>query len=266
MLRIENARGGGQRIDGGINAQRGDVAREVGGGVQVREGRGRRGIGVVVGGHVDGLHGRDRALLGGGDALLQFAHFGGQVGLVSDGAGHAAEQRRNFRAGLREAENVVDEEQHVLAFFIAEILGDGQAGQADAQTGSGRLGHLAVDQGALGFGVIVRIDDARFLEFEPEIVAFAGALAHAGEHRNAAVLHGEVVDQFLNDDGLADARAAEQADLAAAQVRLDQVDDLDAGLEHFEARGLLFERGRRAVNRVVLLGVRPGPSRPPAGR
>ena len=62
---------------------------------------------------------------------------------------HAAEQRRYFRAGLREAENVVDEEQHVLAFFVAEVLGDGQAGQADAQTRSGRLGHLAVDQGAL---------------------------------------------------------------------------------------------------------------------
>ena len=155
MLRIENARGGGQRIDGGIDAQRGDVAREVGGGVEVREGGGRRGIGVIVGGHVDGLHGRDRALVGGGDALLQFAHFGGQVGLVSHGARHAAEQRRNFRTGLREAENVVDEEQHVLAFLIAEVLGHGQAGQADAQTGSGRLGHLAVDQGALGFGVIV---------------------------------------------------------------------------------------------------------------
>ena len=155
MLRIENARGGGQRIDRGINAERGDVAREVGGGVEVRERRGRSGIGVIVGGHVDGLHGRDRTLLGGGDALLQFAHFGGEVGLVAHGAGHAAEQRRDFRAGLREAENVVDEEQHVLAFFVAEILGDGEAGQADAQTRSGRLGHLAVDQGALGFVVVL---------------------------------------------------------------------------------------------------------------
>ena len=61
---------------------------------------------------------------------------------------HAAQQRRNFRAGLREAENVVDEEQHVLAFFVAEIFGDGQAGQTHAQTRPGRLGHLAVDQRA----------------------------------------------------------------------------------------------------------------------
>ena len=159
-------------------------------------------------------------VLGRGDALLQLAHFGGEVGLVSDRGRHAAEQRRYFRTGLREAENVVDEEQHVLLFFVAEVFGDGEAGQADAQARSGRLGHLAVDQGALGFGVVVRIDDAGFLHFEPEIVAFAGAFAHAGEHRHTAVLHGDVVDQLHDDDGLADARAAEQADLAAAQDRV----------------------------------------------
>src|ERR1019366_76677 len=130
----------------------------VGGGVEVGEGGGGGGVGVIVGGHVDGLHGGDRALVGGGDALLQFAHFGGQVGLVTDGARHAAEKRGNFRAGLGEAENVVDEEEHVLAFLIAEVLGHGQAGKADAQAGAGRLRHLAVDQGALGFGVIVDVD------------------------------------------------------------------------------------------------------------
>ena len=95
----------------------------------------------------------------------------------------------------------------------------------------------------------------RFLHFHPEIVAFAGALAHAGEHRNAAVLHGDVVDQFHDDDGLADARAAEQADLAAAEIGFEKIDDFDAGLEHFEARRLIFKRRRLAVNRITLLGV-----------
>ena len=38
----------------------------------------------------------------------------------------------------------------------------------------------------------------------------------------------------MNDDGLADAGAAEQADLAAAEVGLEEVDDLDAGLEHLD--------------------------------
>jgi len=47
--RIENAAGGRQRVDRGINAQRSDIAREVRGGVEVRERRGWRGIGIVVG-------------------------------------------------------------------------------------------------------------------------------------------------------------------------------------------------------------------------
>ena len=94
----------------------------------------------------------------------------------------------------------------------------------------------------------------RLLELEPEVVALARALADAGEHRDAAVLHGDVVDQLLDDDGLADAGAAEQADLAAAQVRLEQVDDLDPRLEHLQLGGLVLERRRVAVNRPVLLG------------
>ncbi len=100
----------------------------------------------------------------------------------------------NFRTGLREAENIVDEQQHVLIFFVAEIFGDGQRGQRHAQTRPGRLRHLAVDQRALGFLPIVRIDNAGFLKLQPQIVAFARALAHAGEHRNAAMLGGQVAE------------------------------------------------------------------------
>src|ERR1017187_8633222 len=78
-----------------------------------------------------------------------------------------------------------------------------------------------LDQRHFGLRVIVRVHDAGLLHLEPQVVAFAGALAHAGKDRNAAVLHGDVVNQFLNDDFFADARAAEQADLAAAQGSFD---------------------------------------------
>ena len=147
--RGENARGGGQRIDGRVDAEFRERTAQHGGGVEVREGGGRRGIGQVVGGHVDGLHRGDGTLAGRGDALLQFAHFRGQVGLVAHGGGHTAQQRGHFRAGLREAEDVVDEEQRVGAFDVAEVLGDGEGGEGHAQARAGRLGHLAVDQGAL---------------------------------------------------------------------------------------------------------------------
>lgn len=38
------------------------------------------------------------------------------VGLVADGRGHTAQQRETSETSLGEAEDIVDEEQHVLVF------------------------------------------------------------------------------------------------------------------------------------------------------
>ena len=138
---------------------------------------------------------------------------------------------------------------------LAEVLGHGEAGEADAQTRARRLVHLAEDQRRL-------VDDARLLHLEPEVVALARALAHAAEDREAAVLRGDVVDELLDDDGLAHAGAAEQADLAALDVGGEQVDDLDAGLEDLVGRVELVERrapaggsasARRRLSRLALV-------------
>ena len=165
--------------------------------------------------------------------------------LVAHGGGHAAEERRHLGARLHEAEDVVDEEQHVLAALVAEVLGHRQAGQADPQAGAGRLVHLAVDERRL-------LDDAALLHLQPEVVALAGALAHAGEHREAAVLLGDVVDELLDEHRLAHAGAAEEADLAALHVGREEVDDLDAGLEDLLGRVELVERRGVAVDRPAL--------------
>ena len=142
-----------------------------------------------------------------GDPLLQLAHLGRERRLVADGARHAAEQRRHLGARLDEAEDVVDEEQHVLA-LVAEVLRHRQAGEADAQARARRLVHLAVDERDL-------VDHVRLGHLEQEVVALARALADAGEDRDAAVLLRDVVDQLLDQHRLADAGAAEEADLAA---------------------------------------------------
>ncbi len=119
----------------------------------------------------------------------------------------------------------------------------------------GRLVHLAVDERDL-------VDHARLGHLEHEVVALARALADAGEDGDAAVLLGEVVDQLLDQDGLADAGAAEQADLAALDVRRDQVDALEAGLEDLDLRREVAEGGRIAVDRPALgVGRRARPCR-----
>ena len=92
----------------------------------------------------------------------------------------------------------------------------------------------------------------RLAHLEQEVVALARALADAGEHRHAAVLAGEVRDQLLDQHRLADAGAAEEADLAAAHVRGDQVDDLDARLEDLDLRREVLEVRRVAVDRPAL--------------
>ncbi len=101
----------------------------------------------------------------------------------------------------------------------------------------------------------VELDDLGFDHFVIEVVALAGALAHAGEHRHAAVCLRDVVDQLHDGHGLADAGATEQADLAALRIRGEQVDDLDAGDEHLRLGRLVDELRRRTVDRVAGLGL-----------
>src|SRR5262249_20725817 len=182
--------------------------------------------------HVHGLYRRDRALAGRSDSLLQRTHVGAERRLVADRARNASQERRHLGARLREAEDVVDEEQHVAAFLVAEILRARQRRETDARARAGRLVHLAVDQRGL-------LDDTRLLELEPEVVAFARPLAHAGEHRVTGALLRDVANQLLHEHGLADARAAEQTDLPAERERAQEIDDLESGLELLDRSRLL---------------------------
>ena len=62
------------------------------------------------------------------------------------------------------------------------------------------------------------------------------------------MLRRHTVDHLGDEHGLADAGTAEQADLAARHVRRQQVDDLDAGLEHASRRLEGVEVGCVAVD------------------
>ena len=113
-----------------------------------------------------------------GDALLELGDLARERRLVADARRQAAEQARHLAAGLDQAVDVVDQQQHVLVRAVAEILGDGQRRQARAPARAGRLVHLAEDQrGAL--------QHARLPELEQQLVALARALADAGEDRDA---------------------------------------------------------------------------------
>jgi len=131
---------------------------------------------------------------------------------------------------------------------IPEVFCHGQAGKAHPHTGSGGFVHLTVDHGGL-------FDNAGLGHFPEQVVAFPGPLANAGEHGIAVMGGGDVVDQLLNEHGLAHACAAEQTDLAALGVGADQVDDLDAGFQNFGSGLLLIISGGGAMDGPTLLGV-----------
>ena len=184
-LRIQDAARRRERIHCRVDALLSDLALKHDERIQV----GERGcwcrVSQVIGGHVNRLHGGDGAVLGGGDALLQGTHLRGQRRLISHGARHAAEQCGYLGACLCETEHVVDEQQGFLTALVAEVLCHRERAQCHAQTCAWRLVHLTEHHGHLVQNVHllpVRIGVLGFLHFQPEIVAFAGALADAGEH------------------------------------------------------------------------------------
>src|ERR671910_22670 len=100
----------------------------------MRERRVRRRVGDVVCGNEDRLQRRDRTSLRRGNPLLQLAHLVGERWLVPHRRRHPAEQRRHLGTGLREPEDVVDEQQHVFSFDVAEILGHRQRRETNTET------------------------------------------------------------------------------------------------------------------------------------
>ena len=57
---------------------------------------------------------------------------------------------QHLRVGLSETENVVNEQQNILALRITEVLGQSQGGQTDTGTGTWGFIHLSVHKSSLG--------------------------------------------------------------------------------------------------------------------
>ena len=244
---FQDAGEGGEGVNGGVEALGGEGAFQGDYGVQVSEGGYDAGVGVVVGGDIDGLEGGDAAAFGGGDAFLEGTHFGAQGGLVAYGGGHSAQEGGYFHTGEDVAVDVVDEEEDVLVLFLAEVFGHSEAGESDAGADAGGFVHLSEDEDGAA-------EDAGVLHFVPEVVAFAGAFADAGEDGHAAVDGADVADEFLDDDGFAHAGAAVGANFAALGEGGDEVENLDAGFQDFHVGVLVVEGGRVAVDGPELAG------------
>jgi peptide chain release factor 1 len=173
--------------------------------------------------------------------------------LVTDGGGNTTQQSRHFGTGLGESENVVNEEQHILTFFVTEVFGNGETSQSNTGTGSRGFVHLTKDQGTLG--VTFELDDTGFHHFVVQIVTFTSTFTDTTEDRVTTVSLSDVVDEFLNQHSLADTSTTEETDLTTTSIRSQQIDNLDTSFEDFGSGRLINEFGSFSMDTTVSLGV-----------
>jgi sugar (pentulose or hexulose) kinase len=88
-----------------------------------------------------------------------------------------------------------------------------------------------------------------------QIVTLTSTLADTGEDRVTTVSLSDVVDQLLNEDGLADTSTTEETNLSTTSVRSEQIDDLDTSDQNLGRGGLVSERRGISVDRQELVGL-----------
>lgn len=141
----------------------------------------------------------------------------------------------------------------ILALLVTEVLSNGQTSQGDTGTGSRGLVHLTEDQSDLGLAI--KLNDGGLLHFVVQIVTLTSTLADTGEDGVTTVSLGDVVDQLLNEDGLADTSTTEETNLSTTSVGSEQIDDLDTSDENLGRGGLVSERGGVSVDGQELVGL-----------
>lgn len=199
------------------------------------------------------------------DGDVHATHVRRERGLVTDGRRDTTEQGRHLRTGLGETEDVVDEEKHVLALLVTEVLRDGETSERDTGTGTRGLVHLTEDESDLG--VTLEVDDTGLNHLVVQVVTLTGTLTdtcadmsetaereqvvyarRTAEDGETTVRLGDVVDELLNQHSLADTGTTEETNLSTTSVGSKEVDDLDTGLQDLSSRRLVDERRGVSVN------------------
>mmetsp|Transcript_29205 Transcript_29205/g.63386 ORF Transcript_29205/g.63386 Transcript_29205/m.63386 type:complete len:454 (+) Transcript_29205:182-1543(+) len=254
---VKHTGGGVEGIDGGVDTKFGNSTGQDSGSVKMGEGGGGGRIGKIIGRDVDSLDGGNGTLGGGGNTLLETTHISGQGGLVTDSGRDTSKKGGHLGTGLGETEDVVNEEEHILSLLVTEVLSDRETGKCDTGTGTRGFVHLTVHKGSLGSfggtGSLIDLDDTTFNHLVVQIVTLTGTLADAGEDGVTTVVHGNVVNELHDNDGLTDTGTAEETDLTTLGVGGEKVDDLDAGDKNLLGLTLLGEGGGSTMEGGELL-------------
>ena len=98
-------------------------------------------------------------------------------------------------------------------------------------------------------------DDAGLYHLPKEVVTFPGTLADTGKDRESVVLFRDIVNKFLDKDGLAYTGSSEKSDLTTLKIRFEKVNDFNTGIKNFLGCLEVFEFRRFSVNREFFFSV-----------
>ena len=177
----------------------------------MREGGGRSRVGVVVGGHVHGLHRRDGPAAGRGDALLQLTHLVGQRGLVSHRRGHAAQQVDTSEPAWVNRKMLSMNSSTSWFCSSRKYSAMVRPTEGDPHTSARRLVHLDRTPARCPWSTLASASSTQ--RSLPSRVR-----SPTPANTDAAEVAGDAVDHLLDEHRLADTGAAEQGDLAATDV------------------------------------------------
>lgn len=88
-----------------------------------------------------------------------------------------------------------------------------------------------------------------------QIITLTSTLTDASEDGVTTMSLGDVVDELLDEDSLADTSTTEQANLSTTGVRGEQVDNLDTSNENLSGGGLVNELGGVGVDGSELVSL-----------
>src|SRR3989344_2180875 len=122
-----------------------------------------------------------------------------------------------------------------------------QPRERHAQTRARRFIHLSETHATLW-------QPAALFHLMIEVIPLASSLAYSGKNRIPAVLGCNVMNEFLDDDSLADARASEETHLASLEYRADKIYNFNTSFQNFNFRRLFDVFWCVAVNWQFFIG------------
>ncbi len=225
-LGIENCWGRIERIDSRVDTELSDATIERDSRVEMGKSICWSRICEVICWYIDCLNWCDWAIFRRSNPLLKCTHLCCKSWLVPYRRRDSSEERWDFWTCLSESEDIIDEEENISFFFIAEVLSHCETCESDSCTRPWSFIHLTEDHHSL-------VDDAWIFHFMVEVISFTSSFTDTCHDRVSSVFWCDIVDEFLHDDSFTDTCTSKETYFTTLEHRSDEIDNLDTCFKNF---------------------------------